>query len=205
MTSNRFYKLDTDKQKMIIDTALEEFAAKGFSGSSINKISKKAGLSAGNLYYYFENKEDLYFTIIDIVFKNVQGINEDNTLSFWEAIERSVRQRIEVAKDNRNAGLLLNRLFANGISSNDCEVEKITRDKVQGELKRIFDEGIQQGIIRTDMPLEYLFSVHLGLVLATNRWLIDNLEITDNPEEIDTFIKKAIGMIRTTMSPIGGV
>ena len=65
----RFEKLGEEKKQLIIGTALEEFGKRSFDQASLNQISKSAGLSAGALYYYFENKEDLFSSAIQHAFE----------------------------------------------------------------------------------------------------------------------------------------
>jgi len=43
-----------------LDAALEEFAAKGFSGARVGDIAERAGLNKQLINYYFDNKEGLY-------------------------------------------------------------------------------------------------------------------------------------------------
>ena len=49
----------------IMETALELFAIQGFHSTSMNKIAKKAGVSKGLIYNYFESKDDLLFAIVN--------------------------------------------------------------------------------------------------------------------------------------------
>jgi AcrR family transcriptional regulator len=44
----------------IIGAALEVFAAKGFADAKLDDIARRAGISKGTLYLYFETKEDLF-------------------------------------------------------------------------------------------------------------------------------------------------
>lgn len=62
-----FTELDNGKQERIIDAALKEFAEHGYENGSTNRIVNKCGISKGSLFKYFENKEDLYFYLIDTV------------------------------------------------------------------------------------------------------------------------------------------
>lgn len=48
----------------IIKTAEKEFSLHGYLNTSIHTIAKKAKLSVGCIYKYFENKDDLYQYII---------------------------------------------------------------------------------------------------------------------------------------------
>ena len=67
MPTRVFIELDESKKKRVTDAALAEFAARGYVNASTNNIVKECGISKGSLFKYFENKEDLYFYLIDTV------------------------------------------------------------------------------------------------------------------------------------------
>ena len=54
---------ETVKQR-IEKCALELFATKGYPGTSVREIVEAAGVTKPSLYYYFENKEQLYRSLI---------------------------------------------------------------------------------------------------------------------------------------------
>lgn len=62
-----FTELDSEKQERIISAALKEFAEYGYENGSTNRIVKDCGISKGSLFKYFENKEELYFYLIETV------------------------------------------------------------------------------------------------------------------------------------------
>ena len=55
-----FDNISAEKRSRILDAATNEFAVKGFENGNIGTIAKKAGVSVGSLYKYFENKQDLF-------------------------------------------------------------------------------------------------------------------------------------------------
>lgn len=59
-----FKNLPPEKQELIIDAIVGEFAEYGYSGASTNRIVEKAGIAKGSLFKYFETKEDLYSFVI---------------------------------------------------------------------------------------------------------------------------------------------
>jgi AcrR family transcriptional regulator len=67
-THENFIALKAEKRDMIINTALTEFAAKGYDLASTNEIVKKAGISKGALFHYFASKKDLFLFLCDYVF-----------------------------------------------------------------------------------------------------------------------------------------
>jgi AcrR family transcriptional regulator len=57
-TTTRVSKGDQTKA-LILDTALEMFRERGYEQTTMRAIAKKAGVSLGNAYYYFNSKEFL--------------------------------------------------------------------------------------------------------------------------------------------------
>ncbi len=52
------------RRAQILAAASDCFRAHGFHGASISQISKSAGMSAGHIYHYFENKEAIIAAIV---------------------------------------------------------------------------------------------------------------------------------------------
>ena len=65
MPKKLFHELVMEKREKITAAALAEFSQYGFTDSSTNRIVKEAEISKGSLFKYFENKEDLYFYLLD--------------------------------------------------------------------------------------------------------------------------------------------
>jgi len=51
-----------------MQSALKEFSNRIYTEASINKIVQNANISRGSFYQYFEDKQDIYFYIIDTIF-----------------------------------------------------------------------------------------------------------------------------------------
>jgi AcrR family transcriptional regulator len=51
---------ENDTASRIIKVATDFFARKGYHGTSIRDVAKAAGISVATLYYYAQNKDDLY-------------------------------------------------------------------------------------------------------------------------------------------------
>jgi AcrR family transcriptional regulator len=53
------------RRAQILAAAADCFRSHGFHGASIAQISKAAGMSAGHIYHYFENKEGIIAAIVE--------------------------------------------------------------------------------------------------------------------------------------------
>lgn len=57
--------IGTDKRSIIIEVAKQLFSEKGYAATGVREIAEKGGLSLGNFYNYFKNKEELFKHLID--------------------------------------------------------------------------------------------------------------------------------------------
>lgn len=61
-------------RKQIIDAAFELFANEGYSHTSISAIARKASVSKGLIYHYFDSKESILVAIFDQMVQIGEGI-----------------------------------------------------------------------------------------------------------------------------------
>lgn len=65
MPKQTFIKLPIDKKETLIHAAKKEFSRVPLFEASIANIVKEAGIPRGSFYQYFEDKEDLYYFLLD--------------------------------------------------------------------------------------------------------------------------------------------
>jgi AcrR family transcriptional regulator len=53
------------RRQMILKAAEKLFARNGFHGTDVEAIAKQAGTAKGTVYNYFENKEDIFLSVLD--------------------------------------------------------------------------------------------------------------------------------------------
>ena len=92
-----FDNISAEKRSRILDAATNEFAVKGFENGNIGTIAKKAGVSVGSLYKYFENKQDLFLTVVQHSISqmeellNVLAVSDEDILIKVEKIIRTIQ------------------------------------------------------------------------------------------------------------------
>lgn len=60
----RWRRLPEERPGQILEAALAVFAERGLAAARLEDIAKKAGLSKGTIYLYFDNKEDLFRAVV---------------------------------------------------------------------------------------------------------------------------------------------
>ena len=82
MAKSTFNNLDQHKKQQIIDAAILEFSKTLPNHINIQNIIKDAHIPRGSFYQYFENKEDLYLTIIDYISQKKQVFFMNHQLNY---------------------------------------------------------------------------------------------------------------------------
>ena len=69
---------DYRKRDQLIEVAKKEFLTKGYNKASLREICAKAGVTTGALYFFFENKADLFAAIVDEPLRGLKQLVTDH-------------------------------------------------------------------------------------------------------------------------------
>ena len=89
-------KISDEKKKQrqtdILKTALKLFSQKGYYATSIDDITREAGISKGLIYNYFKSKEEIFFEL-------AEHWNEFmNNPSFEDALNRVIYEDMSLSE-----------------------------------------------------------------------------------------------------------
>jgi AcrR family transcriptional regulator len=102
-SAKQFDNIRKKKKEKIMETALELFAEKGFHATSMSQIAKKAGISKGLAYNYFESKQEILDQIVKTGFDSIYShfdMDHDGILTAVE-FEYFIRKSFQVISENR--------------------------------------------------------------------------------------------------------
>jgi AcrR family transcriptional regulator len=101
-SQEQYDEIRKQKKQLIMDTALELFAENGFHATSMSQVAKKAGISKGLAYNYFESKKEILDEIIkagfDSIFSNFD-LNKDGVLT-EEEFNFFIQKSFQVLREN---------------------------------------------------------------------------------------------------------
>lgn len=99
----------TEKQKLILEAAVESFAEKGYAATSTNEIAKKAGVAEGTIFRHYKTKKDLLLSIVapmmakliaPIVIKDLNKVLNKDFESLEDFLRAMIYNRAEFLKAN---------------------------------------------------------------------------------------------------------
>jgi AcrR family transcriptional regulator len=78
----------------IIEAAIDEFAARGFKGASMDAIAGRTHTTRALINYYFRSKEKLYIAVLERVYGEIRAAEGELDLDHVEPL-KAIRQIVE--------------------------------------------------------------------------------------------------------------
>jgi AcrR family transcriptional regulator len=199
----RFYKLSEEKRARILSVARTEFAESGLEGASYNRIIEKAGLSKGAMYYYFDDKTDLYAAVVDDVQREMMA--EVDPLipapdgDFWSGLEAMFRRSIQFAVARPELASLMRSLrdVRHVREGAVAEMYQKSRELTQ----QLIERGQATGDVRTDLPQSLLVSVAFAIGEAGDFWLIDQFGEFAFEGDVEKTVQLFLRLWRSMLMP----
>ena len=141
---------------------------------------ERADLSKGSLYYYFDDKADLFATVVDEAVKRLlaeAGGFDPASLtgaSYWESIRGFAERSLGMLEEPTWYGRI-------AASFPRLRMEPAAVDAVKPALewgrrwtRAIVSRGQELGVVRRDLPLELLVEITMAMDEAADRWLAEH-------------------------------
>jgi len=206
-----FDKTTEDRREKVLMVAIHEFAAKGYSATSINDIARNAHISIGSMYSYFASKEDLFLTIVNNAYFVMEKILNDVAVSstdVFDCIEKMLYASRKFALDFPQLNQIYLDITTQALSQMAVrlsgKLEMITPNllssvikqaKIEGKVRSDVDERVAAFVIdNIFMMYQFSFSsdyykermkIYLGEEMQND---IDQVEVS-----ILQFIRRALG------------
>ena len=158
----------TPRQAEIVDAALKLIAEQGIQHLTIRNLSAAIGVTEAALYRHFPGKTEIIQAMVSRFEEDVDDIGE---LRGWAAIEAALVRRTELVLAKPDLARVV---FAEELFKDSPEIEQILHGMMQRHYKIMeqhFQEAVEDGAIRADIPMDTLFRLILGpLRLLIKQW-----------------------------------
>ncbi len=147
-------KLTEEKLEEVLEAGIREFADHGLNDASMSAIAKRAGISVGVLYKYYENKDDFFRACVRRCISELDTVlqelcrEERKPLQYAEALVGAVQQFSRQHRDYV-------RLYHEVTGTGDAEHAAALAVEIEGISSRLYTRIIQKaqeaGDVRGDL------------------------------------------------------
>lgn len=205
MPRPRFFKLDPEKRRRILEAAAVEFAANGYENASLNRAIEEAGLSKGAFYYYFDDKADLFATVAELAWDAMLPADrleagELDAESFWPRLEEAfleVMDRVQQHSWLAGVGKLF---YQSSAPAQLAQVVAETFERSRSWLASLVDRGREVGAVRRDLPAGLLLAMVTAAAEGADHWMVDHWEELA-PEEVEGLGSRIFHTLRRLAEP----
>jgi len=205
MARPRFQNLPPERRREILDVAARHFAADGFAAASVNRILEDAGLSKGAAYYYFDDKADLFVTVVEEAWNEVAeaarfDVENTHWPEYWDEFERLYRLQFEQFAGRPH--LWRTAKAAQEVLTDPSGERLLPRfEALMTTFVRILREGQEAGCVRSDLPMDLLWTMLGGLDGAIDTWFLDHPEALEREPELPA---RTFAVLRRLLEPPKG-
>jgi AcrR family transcriptional regulator len=86
----------------ILDVALSEFARSGYSGARVDEIAAKTRTTKRMIYYYFNNKEELYIAVLEQAYSTARDAERQLDVDHLDPVS-AIRTLAELTFDHHES------------------------------------------------------------------------------------------------------
>ncbi len=185
-------------RQRIIRQAASEFARLGFDQANINTIAEQAGIGKGTIYLYFENKRDLFLTMLrSIAQGHLSAIRAalapDGTLE--QRLERLFRAFAHLAEEESDSfNVYMSALY--GVNrAFQAEATKLSRDYVA-----VIALVLEQSLARGEIQSSNIEAAALMVLSLTESYVLTAKVLGQSEQEIE---RQAGSIARLVLRGIG--
>ena len=103
-----------ETRQLLLQCAKKEFMEKGYSKASLRSICKEAGVTTGALYFFFQDKDDLFCSLVsDSMMRIMKLIKEHQELEENEAKEEILSSNHDMESERILVEVLVHEMYRN--------------------------------------------------------------------------------------------
>ncbi len=164
------------KRQRILDAAVVEIARRGYYGTTVSTIARRAGVADGTIYLYFKNKEEILFSIFDRAMQRfideARRIVDAAAGDPEQKLRRVIDLHLGLLGEHRDLAVIFQVEFRHTLHV----LELLSRSGIRDYLAliaRIVEQGKRDGLFRNDVDALFAAKVLFGILdeMATD-WVL---------------------------------
>lgn len=193
----------------IVQAAIDEFAARGFKGASMDAIAARTHTTRAMINYYFGSKEKLYLAVLEQVYgeiRHAESFLELDHLAPVDAIKRIVEFTFDYYLSHQGfVSIVVAENQAKGRHFRKSKAMRSLNRPIIDTLTRVIARGQAAGIFRADADAVHVHMAiaALGMFNVTNQYTFGALFQRDMGAKGDVARRRALvaDMILSYLSP----
>lgn len=207
-----FGNIPEEKRERILNAAASEFARLGFTAANINVIAKKAEISIGSMYNYFESKEALFLTVGEKGYQIIEEVLSQINLEegdIFDKFEKMFQAVQTYARKYTEYNQIYLDMTSEGISHLSSQLSKKMETIAAEYFRALLAEGMEEGLVDKSLDKHITAFCIDNLIITlqysyTSRYFSERMKIfagADALDDDDKIIEGIMTFVRKALSP----
>ena len=164
-------KLTEEQRKTLLTCAIEEFGDQGYGRAKISSIAQAAGISAGVIYKYYEDKEALFGACLEHCMEYLDEVYsrvETGSGSLIDGMDQLVELAVIASREHPE----FFRLYHQVTLIQDPEEARRLAQRIEGSSSRLYvnvlERAKEAGLVRQDMEPGYFALLFDDILMMIN-------------------------------------
>ncbi len=194
-----------DLRRVILDTTRHLLIEEGYNNLSMRKIARAIGYSATSIYLYFKDKDDLFHTLIEEGYSQLQQVFKAIETSYDNGSERLkalCRAYIRFGLDNPEYYEVMFLLHPEHMARYPAEKYRRARRNLD-VIASALDEGTRQGVFSVENPRVTASTIWAALHGAVSLLIAQRVDIRIDPQAfIETTLNHTLRGVQATSATV---
>lgn len=196
--NEKFPKIDLNNEKVVrvINSALEIFTKNDYEKASMNNMVKSSGVSKGLIYHYFGNKEGLFNFLFELAmhmsYKSIDDSIDWSNTDFFDRYKMVLAAKLDYIKTYPYMIGFFDKYRTHTRSMN---IKIDFENEYPGFRDKVYHHNISFDTVSEDVDVEKMISVLRWTVKGMMQDFIDNYELENFDDEVNSFKKECYAYI----------
>ena len=195
------FEADFEHRDDLIGASIDEFQTHGYEGASLNRILDAAGMSKGQLYHHFANKQDLFLSLVEWAIAekarwSAANLPPGDVRDFFDLIRANMTASVEFTKERPHIDRFARALLAERGRPVFALITERVGFSADGPLDVLITQHHAAGSFVEDLPLAFIRRL-IPLILNNLPELLD----LDEPSDLEPRIDQLTSWLRRSLGP----
>jgi AcrR family transcriptional regulator len=190
----------------ILEAAVAVFAEKGFAAARMEDIARRAGVTKGTIYLYFQGKEDVFKTLVRESIGSTIAANIANARQFEGPSSDLIRMVLTAVSNLLSTDRVVLPKIIISEAGNFPELTRFYREEVVdrglGLLTGIIERGIARGEFRK-LSADHAARLCMAPILLVVLWHTTFARFDTTPFDPHAFLQTHIDVLLRGLAPEG--
>ena len=204
MPRQTFFNLPEEKRKAILETAIDEFSKYDYQSTSISRMVARLGIAKGSFYQYFEDKQDLYFYVLEQAMRERLAFAAQYSLTkgrsgFFENVRDLLESGLRYDLSHpRNGKIIYRAMFGKG-PFREKSLDYLRAPLLEYQ-RQVLRNGMKAGAIAPDIDLDLAAHILNAVMADFGSYIVNNLGL--DPERLlqGAYTESELDALRTTLT-----